>query len=77
MTGYQVRYSKKSNMGGSKIKTVSGAKKSRVTLKNLKNRVKYYVQVRTYKKVGGKKYYSAWSRRRSVTVRWMPTSMCS
>ena len=32
-----------------------------VLIKKLKSKTKYYVQIRTYKKVSKKKYYSAWS----------------
>ena len=28
----------------------------------------YYVRIRTYKKVGGKIYYSAWSKTRQVKI---------
>ena len=37
------------------MKTVS------TVIKNLKQGKTYYVRIRTYKTVGGKKYYSEWS----------------
>jgi len=35
----------------------------------LKSGRKYWVRVRTYKTVNGKKYYSAWSKVKTVTVK--------
>ena len=64
-TGYQVRYSKYSTMKNAKI--VSTTKTSRKVTKLSKG--KYYVQVRTYKTVNGQKYYSAWTYKKSVTVK--------
>lgn len=61
-SGYQVRYSRKSDMSGSKIKTI-GKKYNKVSKRiyTKKRKTYYYVQVRSYKKVGGKKVYSEWS----------------
>ncbi len=64
--GYQVRYSSKSSMKGSKTKKVKGAKTKQIMLKKLAKGKKYYVQVRCYKKVSGKIYYGAWSKKKSV-----------
>lgn len=70
VSGYQVRYSTKKNMTGAKIKTISSSY-SKVTkkIKGLKSKKKYYVQVRTYKIVNGKKYYSSWSARKTVKTK--------
>lgn len=70
VTGYQIRYSLKSSMGSAKTVTV-GTKPSAVkkTVKKLKGGRKYYVQARAYKTVSGKKYYSAWSAKKSVKTR--------
>lgn len=69
VTGYQVRYSLKKNMSGAGIKTI-GNKNTAVkkTVKKLKSG-KYFVQVRAYKTVSGKKYYSAWSKSATVRVK--------
>lgn len=64
--GYQVRYSTKSSMSGSKVKST---RNTSLTVKGLKSGTKYYVQVRTYKVVDGKKYYGAWSAKKYVTVK--------
>lgn len=64
--GYQIRYSRKSNFKGSKTKTVKGAKTKQYTIRKLAKGKKYYVQVRSYKKVSGKTYYGAWSKKKST-----------
>lgn len=61
VSGYQVRYSTSESMKKAKTKSVSGYKKVSKTIKKLKKKKNYYVQVRTYKTVNKKKYYSAWT----------------
>lgn len=68
VSGYQIRYSTKSSMESSKIAKAAGAKKNSVTLKKLKKRKKYYVQVRAYQRVSGKTYYGNWSKKKSVKI---------
>lgn len=65
---YQVRYSTKKSMKGAKAKT---AKKSasKLTVKKLKAKKTYYVQLRTYKTVDGVKYYSKWSAKKKVKTK--------
>ena len=56
--GYQIRYSTSKKF--KKAKTVlSGAKK---TVKKLKAKTTYYVKVRAYKLINGKKVYSYYSK---------------
>lgn len=69
ITGYQVRYSTSSSMAGAKTTTITKYKTTSKTIKKLKAKKKYYVQVRTYKTVSGKKYYSGWSSRKYVKTR--------
>lgn len=69
MTGYQIRYSTKSNMSSAKTATVKSTTATSKTIKSLKAKKKYYVQIRTYKTVKGVKYYSAWSARKSVKTK--------
>ena len=69
ITGYQIRYSTSSKMTGAKSKTVKGYKYTSKKITKLKAKKKYYVQIRTYKTVSGKNYYSSWSRVKSVTTR--------
>ena len=44
-------------------------KATTATFKKLKGGKKYYVRVRTYKEVSGKKYYSAWTKAKTTTVK--------
>ena len=69
VTGYQIKYSTKKNMKGAKTKLVTKAKTTKTTIKNLKAKQKYWVQIRTYKTVNGKKYYSTWSAKKVVTTK--------
>ena len=39
------------------------------TVKKLKAKKKYYVRIRTYKTVSGKKIYSDWSKSKNVTTK--------
>lgn len=59
VSGYQIEISKKSNF---KKKVVSKKIKTVKYTKNLSRRTKYYVRVRSYKKVGSKYYYSSWKK---------------
>ncbi len=67
--GYQVRYSKSSKMSKAKTVLVKGANNASKKLKKLAGKKKYYVQVRTYKKVGKKTYYSDWSSAKSAKTK--------
>ena len=69
-SGYQVKYSRNEDMSDSVIKTI-GRKYNHVS-KNISTNARqmyYYVQVRTYKDSGGTRYYSSWSKVRSVWVK--------
>ena len=68
-TGYQIRYSLKSSMKGAKTVTVKKNKTVSLTVKKLKSKKKYFVQIRTYKTSGGKNYYSAWSASKTVKTK--------
>ena len=57
-----------SSMKKAKTLTVKGSA-TRATLKKLVSKTKYYVRIRTYKVVSGKKYYSKWSSKKSVKIR--------
>ena len=62
VTGYKIQYSTSSKFKSAKTKTVKSYKTTSVTIKGLKAKKNYYVRVCTYKTVGGKKYYSDWSK---------------
>ena len=68
ISGYQVSYALKSSFKGAKNKNVA-AKNTTVTLKNLKSKKYYYLRVRTYQTVSGKKYYSEWSQISKIKVK--------
>ena len=61
VTGYEVRYKEKNAKTWLKPKSVKGATKTSLTIKQLKSKKAYQVQVRSYKTVSGVKYYSNWS----------------
>lgn len=74
VSGYQIRYSLKSSMSGAKKVTVSKAGTTSKTIKKLKKKKKYYVQVRTYKNVKNEygdtyKIYSNWSSKKSIKTK--------
>jgi hypothetical protein len=58
-TGYQIQYSTKSSFSTYKKKNTT---KTSVVLSNLTKGKKYYIRVRAYKTIGGKKFYSSWSK---------------
>ena len=69
-TGYEIQYSTSSSFkSGNKTVTVSKNSTTSKTVKKLKAKKKYYVRIRTYKNVNGKKYYSAWSAKKSITTK--------
>ena len=61
--GYQIQYATNAKFSGAKTKNT---KAIRYTFKGLKSKRKYYVRVRTYKKVGSNYWYSKWSNVRNV-----------
>jgi len=65
-SGYQIRYSTKNNMKGAKTTSIKNAKTISRKITKLKSGKEYYVQIRTYRMVSGKKYYSAWNSIKSV-----------
>ena len=58
--GYQIQYSVNSNYSGAKTVSV-GKTKSSKKISKLSAKKKYYVRIRTYRKVGGVTYYSKWT----------------
>ena len=68
-TGYQIQYSTNSKFKNSKTVTIKSNKTTSKTIKKLKGGKKYYIRLRTYKTVKGIKYYSAWSKSKSVKTK--------
>ncbi len=69
VTGYQIRYSTKQNMNGSRMVTINKAKTNSRVIKGLKAKTKYYVQIRTYKIADGTRYVSAWSDKKYIKTK--------
>ena len=70
VSDYQVRYSTSKSFKNAKLVSVKYTKKiNSETVKNLKSGKKYYVRVRTYVKTPDGKFYSAWSKSKSVKVK--------
>lgn len=69
-TGYQIQYATDKKFKKN-VKTVTVKKNSTTSakVKGLKSKKKYYVKVRTYKTVSGKKYHSSWSGTKSVKTK--------
>lgn len=68
VTGYQIRYSRYSDMSKAKTVTVKSSKTVSKTISGLSKGKKYYVQVQAYKKSGGKTFKGSWSSKKSATV---------
>ena len=69
VSGYQIQYGTKKDFSNAKKVTVSGAKYIKTVIKSLKAKKYYYVRIRTYKTVSGKKYYSSWSKYKKVKTK--------
>ncbi|MGN0151437.1 MAG: leucine-rich repeat protein [Wujia sp.] len=67
-SGYQIQYGIGSSMSGAKTVSVSSRNTVSKVLSGLNKNKKYYVKIRTYKTVSGKKYYSAWSTAKSLKI---------
>jgi hypothetical protein len=74
-TGYQIQYSTSSDMKNAKTVTVSSSSTVSKKISSLKKGKKYYFRIRSFKKnvsENSKKtyyYYSAWSGKKSITVK--------
>ena len=64
--GYQIQYAPNKKFKKAKSKTV---KSTAVTLKKLKKKTTYFVRVRAYKAVDGKKVYGKWSGVKKVKIK--------
>ena len=69
-TGYQIQVATdKKFTKNKKSVTISKNKTISTTIKKLKGKKKYYIRVRTYRKVAGKKVYSSWSSIKNVKTK--------
>jgi len=68
--GYQIQVATdKKFKKNKKTVTIKKQKTTKTTVKKLKSKKKYYVRVRTYKIVNGKKVYSSWSKVKTVKTK--------
>ena len=67
--GYVVEYSTSKKFKNKKTVTLKKGTTKKATLKKLKSGKKYYVRVRAYKTVNGKKAYGSYSSVKTVTVK--------
>lgn len=68
VTGYQIRYSTSSTFKGKKTITVKKNSTLKTTISKLTKGKTYYIQIRTYKTVSGKNYYSGWSAAKKIKI---------
>ena len=68
VSGYEIRYSTKANMKNAKRIKVN-AKTANKTIKKLKSKKRYYVQIRAYKTNDHKKNYGNWSAKKTLKTK--------
>ena len=70
VTGYEIVYATNSKFTkGKKTVKVTSYKTVKKTIKSLKSKKTYYVKVRSYKTVSGKKYYSAYTSVKKLKIK--------
>ena len=69
VTGYQIQYDVKSDLKSAKSAYVKSNSTYKKTISGLKAKKTYYVRVRSYKTVGGVKYYGSWSAVKSIKTK--------
>ena len=70
INGYEVQYALNSTFTkGKKVVTITKPGIVSKKVSKLKAKKKYFVRIRTYKTVSGKKYYSAWSKAKAVITK--------
>lgn len=68
-TGYQIQYGLKRSFKDAKTYTVTKNRNTKATIKRLKAGKTYYVRIRTYKTIGKTKYYSGWSKAKTIKTK--------
>ena len=69
ISGYELQLATNSAFTQGKKSYNVGASSTSATKSGLKKGKKYFVRIRTYKTVNGKKYYSSWSAKKTVKVK--------
>lgn len=67
-SGYELQYSRRSDMGNYLIDRITSYKTTSRKVTGRYSGYKYYVRVRAYKVINGKRYYSAWSGKKTIRV---------
>lgn len=67
--GYQIQYSTSKKFKKAKKVNIKKSSTTKLTVKKLKKKKKYYVRMRSYKMVNGKKVYSSWSKTKTVKTK--------
>ncbi|MDE6863713.1 MAG: InlB B-repeat-containing protein, partial [Eubacterium sp.] len=60
-TGYQIQYATKSDFSNAATITIANPNTTSKTIKGRAGNTRYYVRVRTYKKIGSGTFYSSWN----------------
>ena len=60
-TGYQIQYATRSDFSNAATVTITNPNTTSTTIKGRAGNTRYYVRVRTYKKVNGKTFFSGWN----------------
>jgi ribosomal protein L32 len=70
-TGYQLQFSVSGSFPSNRQKTliISGCGTVTKKVTKLQKKKKYFVRIRTYKKIGKTTYYSTWSGKKSITTK--------
>ena len=67
-SGYQIGYSLNKSMKSAKYVSVSASAKYK-TFTKLKAKKKYYLRIRAYRTINGKKVYANWSSKKAITTK--------
>ena len=67
--GYQIQYSLKKSMKSKKTLKKAGYSTIKYKVKKLKSKKKYYVRVRSYRRLNGKTLYGSWSKIKAVKTK--------
>lgn len=68
-TGYQIRYASNKKFHSSRYVTIKSNKTTAKTITMKRSKKRYYIKIRTYKRIDGKRYYSSWSKKKSIVTK--------
>ena len=69
ITGYQIHFSTRKDFNRETYERMFKKSVTKMSIVGLKSKKKYYVRIRSYVNVGGKKYYSAWCKVKNVKIK--------